>query len=64
MHYCRPATEKFLFSKLYDKLFSMYAIKNEAKDKLFIEKSYLLKQIKPEIIMRNLEVMDLDNLSD
>lgn len=42
----------------------MYAIKNEAKDKLFIEKSYLLKQIKPEIIMRNLEVMDLDNLSD
>ena len=40
MGYCRPAVEKYIFSKviktifinirqLYDKLFAMYAIKNE-----------------------------------
>jgi len=29
MTHCRPSVEKYVFSKLYDKLFSMYAIKNE-----------------------------------
>ena len=46
MTFCRPSVEKYVFSKvinlfpinyfqLYDKLFAMYAIKNEEEDKLF-----------------------------
>ena len=31
MH-CRPAVERYIFGKLFDKLFVMYAIKNEAED--------------------------------
>jgi hypothetical protein len=38
MHYCRPAVEKYIFTKLYDKLFAMYAIKNENEDKMFVER--------------------------
>lgn len=30
--YCRPAVERYFFGKLYDKLFAMYAIKNESDD--------------------------------
>lgn len=26
--YCRPAVERYIFAKLYDNLFAMYAIKN------------------------------------
>jgi len=33
--FCRPAVERYFFSKLYEKLFAMYAIKNEADDKAF-----------------------------
>lgn len=31
MH-CRPTVEKYIFGKLYDKLFAMYKYKNEAVD--------------------------------
>lgn len=31
--YARPAVEKYIFNKLYDKLFAMYAFKYETKDK-------------------------------
>jgi len=34
--FCRPAVERYIFGKLYDKLFVMYAIKNEAEDKNFL----------------------------
>lgn len=27
--YCRPSVERYYFGKLYEKLFAMYAIKNE-----------------------------------
>lgn len=33
--FCRPAVERYIFSKLYEKLFAMYAIKNQAEDNLF-----------------------------
>ena len=29
---CRPTVEKYYFSKLYDKLFAMYAIKHQEAD--------------------------------
>lgn len=35
MLFCRPAVEKYMFSKLYDKLYAMYACKNEEEDRLF-----------------------------
>ena len=35
MPYCRPAVEKYVFSKLYDQLFSMYRVKNEEEDALY-----------------------------
>jgi hypothetical protein len=44
MPFCRPVVEKYVFSKLYDKLFAMYAIKNEGEDRLFVERSSLIKR--------------------
>lgn len=44
MPYCRSSVEKYIFSKLYDQLFAMYAIKNEDEDRLFIERSRLIKR--------------------
>ena len=50
MPFCRPSVEKYIFSKvrdlvslilnfkLYDKLYAMYAIKNESEDRLFLER--------------------------
>jgi hypothetical protein len=36
--FCRPAVERYIFSKLYDNLFAMYAIKNQMDDKKFMER--------------------------
>jgi hypothetical protein len=41
---------------LYDKIFAMYAIKNELEDKLFIEKSQIIKRMKPQDIMNYLGI--------
>jgi hypothetical protein len=30
--HCRPTVERYIFGKLFDKLFVMYAIKNEEDD--------------------------------
>lgn len=43
LHYCRPTVERYLFTKLYDKLFAMYAIKNEKEDKLFNTRGAVIK---------------------
>lgn len=51
MPYARPVVEKYVFSKLYDKLFAMYAIKNEQDDRLFVERSRYIKRMKPEDVM-------------
>lgn len=56
MHHCRPQVEKYVFSKLYDKLFSMYAIKNEEEDRLFISRSSLIKRMKSHDIMTYLGI--------
>ena len=36
--YCRPAVERYIFAKLYDNLFAMYAIKNQTDDRKFTER--------------------------
>jgi hypothetical protein len=56
MPFCRPVVEKYVFSKLYDKLFAMYAVKNEIDDRLFVERSALIKQKRPEDVMTYLGI--------
>jgi hypothetical protein len=47
LQYCRLAVERYFFSKLYDKIFAMYVIKNEIDDKLFHERGRLIKKMSP-----------------
>ena len=47
LQYCRMAVERYFFSKLYDKIFAMYVIKNEIDDKLFQERGRLIKKMGP-----------------
>ena len=35
LFYCRSTVEKYIFSKLFDFLFEMYAHRNETDDELF-----------------------------
>jgi hypothetical protein len=54
--YCRPAVERYVFSKLYDNLFAMYAIKNQADDRKFTERQAVIKRMKEESIMQYLGI--------
>jgi hypothetical protein len=33
--HCRPTVERYIFGKLFNNLFAMYAVKNEAIDSKF-----------------------------
>lgn len=35
LFYCRSTVEKYIYSKLFESLFAMYAHRNEAEDSLF-----------------------------
>ena len=56
MTHCRPSVEKYIFNKLYDKLFAMYAIKNEEEDQLFAERSGLIKRMPAHEVMHYLGI--------
>lgn len=56
MPFCRPSVEKYIFSKLYDKLFTMYLIKNENEDTLFQNRQAQIRVFKPEDIMEYLGI--------
>lgn len=56
MPFCRPSVEKYIFSKLYDKLFTMYLIKNESEDTLFQNRQAQIRSFKPEDIMEYLGI--------
>jgi len=56
--YCRPAVERYIFGKLFDKFFVMYAIKNEAEDTLFQTTSAQIKLINPSETMSFLGIRD------
>lgn len=45
--YCRPTVERYFFAKLHDKLFAMYAIRNQLIDEEFQSKSALIKKLPP-----------------
>ena len=54
--YCRPAVERYIFSKLYDNLFAMYAIKNQSEDRKFTERQAVIKRMREEEIMQYLGI--------
>lgn len=58
LHYSRPAVERYLFSKLFDKMYAMYAIKNKQEDEMFSERSKIIKSTPPIEIMKYLGVSD------
>ena len=44
LSYCRPCVEKYIFSKVYDQLFAMYAVKNQEMDRAFVEKAQAIRR--------------------
>lgn len=58
LQYSRPTVERYLFSKLFDKLFAMYAIKNKHDDELFQDRSRLIKEMEPHEVLKYLGVHD------
>ena len=56
LYYCRGTVEKYIFSKLFDFLFAMYAHRNEADDELFTQRSLRIKQMKPTKVMEYLGI--------
>lgn len=58
MRYCRPSVEKYVFSKLYDVLFSLYAHKSDNEDRELQKKiSLLQRNYRGRKLMRLLEVL-------
>lgn len=54
--YVRPTVEKYLFKKLSDDLFDMYALKNETEDDLFMERSSKIQMMEPQAAMEYLGI--------
>lgn len=64
MVYCRPAVEKYIYTKLYSNLMNIYIAKYQEED-LIIEKKRLgLKDLKPEEILKKFNVPDKYCISD
>ena len=57
MHYCRPAVEKYIFPKIYERLFAMYKYKNKEIDYNFVSKRKLLQKYTPMHIINALGVI-------
>lgn len=65
MKHCRPEVEKYLFSKVYEKLFAMYAVKHEKEDRLFVERSDKIKRsMRPHEMMSYLGLKEKFLLGD
>lgn len=58
LFYCRGTVEKYVFSKLFEFLFSMYVYRNETEDELFTQRSLRIKQMKPTKVMEYLGIND------
>ena len=56
MKHCRPAVEKYLFSKLYDALYAMYAYKNQKNDELFDERIQILRNMSLQELWETLSI--------
>ena len=58
LFYCRPTVEKYIFQKLFEFLFDMYAHRNETEDNLFTQRSMKIKKMKPAKVMQYLGIND------
>ncbi len=56
LSYCRPSVEKYIFTRLYDRLFAMYMARHEEEDERFVAKRSALKPLRGADMMRKLEV--------
>jgi hypothetical protein len=64
MHFCRPAVEKFVFSKVYCHLIAMYSAKTKALEDNFTRKADLIAQSPGQDVMDSLEVKGMYRLAD
>lgn len=56
MHFCRPAVEKFVFSKVYNQLYSIYEFKFREANEHFYSKSVEISSHPKSHIFDYLEV--------
>ena len=56
MIYCRPSVEKFVFSKLYDRVYAMYKSKNEDIDKNYLAKKEKIKSVSSAEFFKALQI--------
>ena len=56
MNFCRSSVEKYVFSKIYKTIFSIYLKKNEEADRRFVERSSIVKSKNPIKILKHLDV--------
>ena len=59
MQFCRPAVEKFVFTRLYPTLFGMYQEQNKETDEGFARKQRDLRRLSPVDLLTTLEVRDM-----
>ena len=64
MIFWRSSVEKYVFSKIYKSIFSIYLKKNEADDKRFFERSLVVKSKNPIKILKHLDVNPKYIISD
>jgi hypothetical protein len=58
MIYCRPAVEKYIYTKLHEKLIEIYKAKFEEQDKIIEEKRKVVKNMSQAEIMKELQISD------
>ena len=64
MQFCRASVEKYIYGKLYTKIFGMYTAKYGDKDKQFAERSAVVKATDPVTMLKHLGVNDKYIISD
>mmetsp|Transcript_32553 Transcript_32553/g.56318 ORF Transcript_32553/g.56318 Transcript_32553/m.56318 type:complete len:177 (+) Transcript_32553:908-1438(+) len=64
MHYCRPAVEKFVFSRLHNHLIAMYCIKTKTLEEAFRRKVELISQRSVQDLLTALEIREKYRLPD
>ena len=56
MQFCRTSVEKYIFGKIYSRLFEMYQLKYQEEDKLFQERSITTMTTDPVSMLKHLGV--------
>ncbi len=56
MMHCRPSVEKYVFSRLYDRVYAMYKAKNAELDRSFEQKRTETKSLSRAVLRAALKV--------